>query len=201
VAVATVVENVIVDLGRVSLPLHPVELFGDERPIELELGVGNGQFLLDWAAGHPGLGFLGVERSFKYCTLAAGRAARRDLSNVRLLRTTAEDALNRCLAAASVSAVHVYFPDPWPKKRHHKRRLVSPGNLAAIGRVLAPGGLLRIKTDHASYAALIGALLDGEEALVDVGDEGLFATLPVTNYETKAARAGRPIHAFAFRRS
>jgi tRNA (guanine-N7-)-methyltransferase len=192
--------DVILDLNHVALPLSAFGVFGAQRPLEVEIGVGKGGFLLEWAAAHPELGLVGVERAHTYLQLAATRAARRGLANVRLLHSTAEDLLFRCLTVASVAAAHVYFPDPWPKKRHHKRRFFTPANVARLAEVLRPGGLLRVKTDHDGYAAVIGEVLDAEPRFEPVEAEQAFAGIPPTHFEIKYAREARPVHRFACRR-
>lgn len=195
------VAELTLDLGRVRLPLDAVELFGVPMPIEVELGLGKGRFLVEWASTRPDTAFIGVERCQKYVTMAATRLMRRGLANVRVARTTAEDILFRCLGDASVAAVHVYFPDPWPKKRHLKRRLLTPANLDRIARVLVPGGVLRIRTDHAAYAEAIAAALSSVPSLVPTDTTAAFAGLPQTHYELKFALEGRSVHAFALRRA
>jgi tRNA (guanine-N7-)-methyltransferase len=188
------------DLGAVRLPLDGEALFGSPVPLEVELGSGNGQFLLHWAVAHPAVGLIGVERARKYLEMAAARAERAGILNVWFVHTTAEDLLFRCLAPGSVTAVHVYFPDPWPKNRHHKRRFFRSENVARVAEVLAPNGLLRVKTDHADYASLIGELLAAESALQPTAADAEFEGLPATNFEVKYARDARPVHRFAFRR-
>ena len=200
-ALSEAVAELTLDLGRVGLPLDAVEVFGAPMPIEVELGLGKGRFLVEWASTRPDTAFIGVERCQKYVTMAATRLARRGLANVRVARTTAEDILFRCLGDASVAAVHVYFPDPWPKKRHLKRRLLTPANLERIARVLVPGGVLRIKTDHAAYAEAIAAALSSVPSLVPADTTAAFAGLPQTHYELKFALEGRSVHAFALRRA
>ena len=192
--------GIVLDLGSMTLPLASRELFGSDVPLEVELGVGKGLFLLDWAVAHPDVGFLGVERVRKYMKVAALRAARRNLPNVRLVHTTAEDLLFRCLAGGSLAAAHVYFPDPWPKKRHQKRRFFRPANVARLADVLGPGGLLRVKTDHEEYASMIRDVLAAEPSLSPVAAEAAFDGLPVTNFEVKYARENRQVHRFAYRR-
>jgi tRNA (guanine-N7-)-methyltransferase len=192
--------GIVLDLGSVTLPLASREVFGSDLLLEVELGVGKGLFLLDWAAAHPDVGLVGVERVTKYLRVAALRAERRGLTNVRLVHTTAEDLLFRCLAEGSLAAAHVYFPDPWPKKRHHKRRFFRPANVARLADVLAPGGLLRVKTDHEDYASVIREVLGDEPRLTPVGVEAAFDGLPVTGFEVKYARERRGVHRFAYRR-
>jgi tRNA (guanine-N7-)-methyltransferase len=182
------------------LPLSPERLFGRPCPLEIELGVGKGRFLLEWASACPEIGLLGVERARSYALLAAGRAARRGLANVRLVHSTAEDVLFRCLAPASVAAFHVYFSDPWPKKRHQKRRFFRPDNVARVAEVLRPGGLLRVKTDHRAYAAVIAAVIGAEPRFAPVPVEEAFANVPPTHFEIKYTREGREFTRLAFRR-
>jgi tRNA (guanine-N7-)-methyltransferase len=192
---------VLLDLGDTGVPLRPESLFGRECPLEVEIGVGKGRFLLEWAKANPELGLLGVERISKYLAMTGQRARRAGLSNLRLVHTTAEDLLFRCLAPASVSGFHVYFPDPWPKKRHHKRRFFRPDNVSRLAAVLRPGGLLRVKTDHPVYAELIAALL-AAEARFERADPGeAFAGIPETHFEIKYSRVGRSFHRFAARRT
>ncbi len=188
------------ELADAELPLDAARVFGAPVPIEVELGTGKGRFLLEWAAAHPGTGVIGVERARKYLEMAAARAARAGLVNVRLVHTSAEDLLFRCLAPASAAAVHVYFPDPWPKKKHHKRRFFRPENVARIAEVLAPGGLLRVKTDHEGYAGVIAEVLAGEPRLAAVAAAETFEAIPATNFEVKYARDERPVYRFASRR-
>jgi tRNA (guanine-N7-)-methyltransferase len=191
---------VLLDLDRVALPLAAAALFGRPCPLEVELGVGKGRFLLEWGAAHPEIGLLGVERARSYAVLAAGRAVRRGLANVRLVHSTAEDVLFRCLAPGSVDAFHVYFADPWPKKRHHKRRFFRADNVARLAEVLRPGGLLRVKTDHPEYAAVIAEVLAAEPRLAPFPVGEAFATVPATHFEIKYAREGRGFSRLAFRR-
>lgn len=192
--------GVLLDLGGQALPLRATDLFGRACPIEVEIGVGKGMFLLAWAAARPDIGAIGVERARKFLEMAAARAQRLGLTNVRLVHTTAEDLLFRCLAPGSVSAVHVYFPDPWPKKKHHKRRFVRVDNVARVADVLVPGGLLRVQTDHQEYAQVCAEVIAGEPSLEVVDPDGAFAGLPPTNFEVKYGREGRTIHRFAARR-
>jgi tRNA (guanine-N7-)-methyltransferase len=190
----------ILDLGSVSLPLASRELFGSAVPLEVELGAGKGRFLLEWAAAHPEVGLVGVERVRTYLQMAALRVVRRGLVNVRLVHTTAEDLVFRCLSEGSVVAFHVYFPDPWPKKRHHKRRFFRPANVARLADVLARGGLLRVKTDHDGYAAAIVETLAGEPRLVPLPAGEAFEEIPATHFEIRYAREGRPVRCLAYRR-
>ena len=192
--------SIVLDLSEANLPLTARGLFGSDRPLEVEFGVGKGRFLLDWAMAHPEVGVIGVERARKYVELPATRALRLGIGNVRLVHTTAEDMLFRCLAPESMVAIHAYFPDPWPKKRHHKRRFFRSENVARLAEVLPPGGLLRVKTDHEGYAAVIAVLLEAESRLAPVAADEAFVGVPPTNFEIKYGRDSRPIRRFAYRR-
>ena len=187
-----------IDLDQVSIPLKWPELFGRDAPTDIEIGAGKGKFLNEFATAQPARNLLGVERSAKYHRLCCDRAARRGLTNVRLLRTTGEDLLFRLLAEASVVNMFVLFPDPWPKKRHHKRRLIKPEIAVAIVRALAIGGRLLVKSDHADYAEVIGEVLGGAAGLTPIDPDEAFAGLPLTGFEHKYEIEGRAIHAFAF---
>jgi tRNA (guanine-N7-)-methyltransferase len=191
---------VILDLAAVSVPFRAAELFGEPRALEVEIGVGKGLFLLEWASANPERGLIGVERVSKYLTMAGNRALRAGLANVRLVHTTAEDLLFRCLEPASVTGIHVYFPDPWPKKRHHKRRFFRPPNVARLAEVMQPGGLLRVKTDHDEYAEVIASVLAAEPRFEGVDVDEAFSAIPETHFEIKYARLGRVFHRLAARR-
>jgi tRNA (guanine-N7-)-methyltransferase len=186
-----------IDLDQVSIPLDWPELFGRDAPTDIDIGAGKGKFLNELATAHPERNLLAVERSAKYHRLCCDRAARRGLTNVRLLRTTGEDLLFRLLAEASVTNMYVLFPDPWPKKRHHKRRLIKPEIVAAMARALVIGGRLLVKSDHADYAEVIGEVLAGAPGLTAIDPDQAFAGLPLTGFEHKYGIEGRAIRAFA----
>jgi tRNA (guanine-N7-)-methyltransferase len=188
------------DLDTISIPLAWSEIFGREAPTDVEIGSGKGKFLNETAALRPERNLLAVERSPKYQRLCCDRAARRGLENVRLVRTTGEDLLFRLLAAGSVETFFVLFPDPWPKKRHHKRRFIKPEVVAAIARALVPGGSLLVKSDHEGYAGVIGDVLANAPGFERVDPDKAFAGLPVTGFELKYLADGRAIHSFAVQR-
>src|SRR5262249_31661062 len=132
-------------------PVNWTMLFGNTNPVEIEVGFGKGLFLLTASQARPAVNFVGVEIMRKYQLHAATRLAKRDLSNVRLAHADARDWLLRFVAAGSVQAVHVYFPDPWWKKRHHKRRLFTAEFAVQCQRVLHEGGRLHLVTDVEDY--------------------------------------------------
>lgn len=187
-----------IDLDRVSIPLQWPALFARDAPTDIEIGAGKGKFFNELAALRPDRNLLAVERSAKYHRLCCDRAARRGLTNVRLLRTTGEDLLFRLITEVSVETIYVLFPDPWPKKRHHKRRLIKPEIVAAMARALTVSGRLLVKSDHGDYAKIIGEVLAGESSLTSINPDEAFAGLPLTGFEHKYEIEGRVIHAFAF---
>jgi tRNA (guanine-N7-)-methyltransferase len=189
-----------VDLNRVSVPLRWSELFANEAPTDVEIGSGKGKFLLELAQSRPDRNLVGVERAGKYHTMCCQRAARRGLANVRLIRTTAEDLLFRLLAPATVANLYVLFPDPWPKKRHHKRRLFTADVVGAMRDCLAVGGRLQVKSDHDGYAAVIREVLSHAQGLQWISADDAFRDLPHSGFEHKYRTAGRTIHAFALER-
>lgn len=190
-----------VDLNEVAIPLSWLELFGREAPTDVEMGSGKGKFLNELASMRPDRNVLAVERSAKYQRLCCDRAARRGLANVRIIRTTGEDLLFRLLPEESVSTFFVLFPDPWPKKRHHKRRFFKAENVAAMARALVPGGRLLVKSDHDDYSAVIGEVLAGAPGLVAIDSGPIFAELPMTGFEQKYIADGRTIRSFALEKS
>ena len=190
-----------VDLDQVRVPLRWAELFGREAPTDLEIGSGKGRFLLELAATHPDRNLVAVERAAKYHRLCCQRAARRGLTNVRLIRTTAEDLLFRLLEPRSVANLYVLFPDPWPKKRHHKRRLFTSEVVDAMVDALQPRGRVLVKSDHGEYAQVIGQALDRARGLSRLDSEHAFAELPKTGFEHKYLDQGRTIFGFAFEKT
>ena len=181
-------------------------VFGRPRPVEFEIGCGRGRFLIRSAESLAERDFLGVERAGRFFRVALARAQRRRLPNLRLIQTDALFLLRFVLPSDSLTAVHVLFPDPWPKKRHHKRRLMAPPFVEAVERVLQDGGTLNVATDHQDYAAVIWDVLGGAAHLELTPGFALDERLPPretghTNYEVKYRAAGRPIRQGTWRRT
>ena len=124
---------------------------GDPRKTVLELGCATGTFLLHRADQLPAANLIGVEFANKYFIKAAERARKRNLTNIRVIRTEASQFVCSRLADRSLDECHIYHPDPWPKERHHKRRLIQPPFLSALQRVLSPGGFIVFQSDHEEY--------------------------------------------------
>ena len=174
-------------------PIDWAALFGNDRPVELEVGFGKGLSLLTAAVANPDVNFVGVEVVRKYQLFTATRTAKRDLRNVRLACADARLFLRDCVGAGSLRAVHVYFPDPWWKKRHHKRRVFTPEFAAQCERVLAPGGRLHLATDVEEYFGLMREALAPLAGLRPAPELG-FAVDCRTNFERKALEGGRSVY-------
>ena len=174
--------------------------FAERSDWEVELGFGKGRFLVSSAAASAARPFLGVEMVSKYFRLAARRAASRRLSNVVLLRGEALYLIATLLPAGMARTVHVYFPDPWPKSRHHRRRLLDPRTVDLVLSLLdPPRGRLFFATDHLEYGEAVADTLARHPAVeLDRVDSG-WPEGPRTNYEAKFVREGRPIVRLAAR--
>lgn len=189
------------DLETLPKPIDWAALFANDHPVEIEIGSGKGTFLADQARSRPEANFLGIEWARWFWRYASDRLRRNGLANARAVRAEASYFLDEHVPAASVAALHVYFPDPWPKARHHRRRLIAPSFMPKAARVLAPGARLQVVTDHAEYWEQIEATVrsaDGFEVVeykrpgsADAGE------VVGTNFERKYARQGRPFHAIA----
>jgi tRNA (guanine-N7-)-methyltransferase len=140
-------------------------IFENERPIEIDLGSGSGRFLIEAARQYPERNFFGVERLLGRVRKTLRAASRLGLTNVRVLRLEIDYTVRFLLSPGSVSRLHLSFPDPWPKRRHSRRRLVDEGFLAASASGLAVGGELWIKTDHADYFQRITKAVDSRKDL------------------------------------
>jgi tRNA (guanine-N7-)-methyltransferase len=182
-----------------------VRIFGRTGPVHIEVGTGKGTFLLKQAGAHPGDNFLGIEWARKYYRYAVDRIGRWGLTNVRIIRTDAAVFLADFISDCSVDFFHIYFPDPWPKKRHHKRRFIRPSNLEHLIRCLKAGGQLKIATDHADYFEVIQKLIDNEKKRLEEtqflqtagADTGEWVG---TNFERKYLKDQRPIYTLAVKK-
>jgi tRNA (guanine-N7-)-methyltransferase len=173
-------------------------------PLVLEIGFGGGERLLEQAAALPEGRFLGVERSRKRVLKAARRVARAGLANVRLVCAPAEAVLADALAPGSVAGCWICCPDPWPKRRHQRRRLFQPGLVAALARALAPGAMLHASTDDEAYARWIDLCLRGapelENAHAPLPWSDAAPARPATAYEREWIAGGRRIVYFDYRK-
>jgi len=180
-------------------------LFGNDRPVVLEIGFGNGESLAAMAAAAPERNFLGVEVHRPGIGHLLLQIERRGLTNLRVLREDAVTLLDRALAPASLAGVSLFFPDPWPKKRHHKRRIIQPGFVGRLARVIASGGLFHAATDWQPYAEQMLAVLDAADTLFEnTAGRGRFAPGPAdrppTKFERRGERLGHEVRDLIYRR-
>lgn len=160
---------------------------------EVEIGFGKGRYLLRRAALEPAARFLGIEIAGEYFRLVARRVARRRLANVVLLEGEAQYLAGAVLPKGFARAVHIYFPDPWPKLRHHRRRLFAADSLDLVQGLLAPGGRLFFATDFLAYGEEVRELLASHPGTQVTVREGPWPDGARTNYEAKYLVEGRPI--------
>lgn len=170
-------------------------------PLEVDLGCGDGSFLVDLAARCPARHFLGVERLLGRARKVARKAHRAGLGNVRVLRLESAYTIGWLLPGACVSRLHLLFPDPWPKKRHHKNRFVRPENIAAIERVLVPGGEFLFKTDHGGYFEWTRQVMAEHSVLAPVPWNDDDFAYPQTDFEQLWRGEGRSIHRIRYRKA
>lgn len=186
-------------------PASWVELCRSHSRIEIEVGIGKGRFLLASAAERPDVLHFGIEWANKYLRIAESRARKRGMENIRFARVDAKELVARAIPAESISTYYVFYPDPWPKKRHHKRRFIEPATVDHLARTLVPDGRLHVSTDHAEYWEVIETVLDPHpafERLPEFGGEGfpLPVDQPLTNFETKYEDQGRQRFRASWRR-
>jgi tRNA (guanine-N7-)-methyltransferase len=199
-AIETVLPKLLIDVSR-QAPASLSAFF--DVPIDavrMEIGFGGGEHLLHAARSNPAVGFIGIEPFENGLAKAVTAIAREGLRNIRLYDQDAALVLD-WLPAQSIARIDLLFPDPWPKKRHWKRRFVSQGNLARIARVLNDGGVFRFATDVESYAEWTRDEVAKHGKLESVGESSEpWSDWPGTRYEAKAARAGRGARYLTFRR-
>jgi tRNA (guanine-N7-)-methyltransferase len=178
-------------------PLDLRQIFSRFAPIELDLGCGEGTFLVTLAAQNLERNFLGIERLAGRVRSVCRKAARLELPNVRVLRIESSYAVAHLLPAESITAFHLLFPDPWPKRRHQRRRTVTKEFLLSIHYALAPGGLFHIATDHTDYFREIENLLNMQP--IFARDESR-VDYPPTAFEQKFRQQNLLIHRLLLRK-
>ncbi|WP_027344829.1 tRNA (guanosine(46)-N7)-methyltransferase TrmB [Hamadaea tsunoensis] len=177
--------------------------FGRRAPLVVEIGSGMGETTARMAAADPQRDYLAVEVHHAGIANLLALIEQEGLTNVRVARGDALTLLSHMLPPGGVDAVHVFFPDPWPKARHHKRRLIAPGNIPIITRALRPGGTLHCATDWPAYAEVMLEVLGSAPGLRNTtqGYAQRPATRPVTKFEQRGIDAGRPIADLIFTRA
>jgi tRNA (guanine-N7-)-methyltransferase len=190
------------DVWRINF----AQVFGRVGPLHIEVGTGKATFLLSQAKAQPEVNFLGIERAKKFYRYAVDRVGRSGLTNVRIVRIDAAAFLADFVPDGCVDCFHIYFPDPWPKRRHHKRRFLNEVNLQQLLRCLKPAGRLRIATDDGDYFDQIQQLIAAQGQRLEV-IEFLPAAgaqpgeLTGTNYERKYLKDKRQIYTLAVRKA
>jgi tRNA (guanine-N7-)-methyltransferase len=188
------------ELGLLDFPA----VFGNHHAVELEVGFGKGLFLLTAAQVNPQINYLGIEVERKYQLFTANRLVKRGLGNVRLVCGDARDFVRDRVPGDALQAIHVYFPDPWWKKRHHKRRLFNEDFVGQMHRVLRAGGLVNLASDVEDYSKLITRLVSRHGGFAptpsdEPGDPGVDGAA-LTNYARKYRQQGRAIWRASYRK-
>jgi tRNA (guanine-N7-)-methyltransferase len=192
-----------VEYATLTAPIAWPEVFGNDHPVEVEIGSGKGLFLANAATANPGHNFFGIENARKYARKGTERVAKLGLSNVRMLPGDALLFMARYVPPASLRAAHVYFPDPWWKSRHRKRRVFGEPLVLDLERTLEPGGDLHVATDVAEYFGVIRALM-ATHPRFQIQAEPVVTTPEhehdyLTNFERKYRIEGRPIYRAHYR--
>jgi len=180
--------------------LHPIDLsqwFGNAAPVVVEIGSGKGKFLVDSATEDIKRNYLGIEKSLHYYRFIIDRIARRGIANVRAIHYDAHLVLREMIASESIAEFHIYFPDPWPRPRERKRRMIRDEVCEELVRCLVPGGSGIYVTDHREYFDKAVPVLQRHFEVVVGREEG---TQPRTNYEAKYLEQGREIYEARFRK-
>jgi tRNA (guanine-N7-)-methyltransferase len=185
-------------------PIDLQQLFGRTAPRMLEIGFGAGEALLTFAQAHPEFDCIGVEvhkPGVGHLLLGAQAAG---LKNLRIICHDAVEVLQGQLAPASLQLIHIFFPDPWPKKRHHKRRLIQPALVELLARVLTADGTLRLATDWEPYALHMREVIDASPSFTNESPDTGFAARtderPLTRFERRGQRLGHGVWDLSYRR-
>jgi tRNA (guanine-N7-)-methyltransferase len=173
-------------------------VFGVARPVRVEIGVGTSTFLVEVAQKTPEFSYVGFEYSGKRVLKFLRKVESAGVANIRMLRLDAARVLDRLFAEGSIDHFYINHPDPWPKRRHEKKRFVSPSNASRLRQLLRAGGGISLRTDFAAYAQQMLDVLDAEPGMVNLAGRGSFALAPrettQTHYESKFLKSGRQIY-------
>jgi len=189
-------------IGFKSEFLDPVAVFGRKAPLVLEIGSGMGEGTAEIARAHPATDFIAIEVHGPGVGSLLNRIEAEKLTNLRVLRHDAAEVLEHMIQDAALAGIHLFFPDPWPKKRHHKRRLVQPAFAALAARKLAPGGYLHAATDWPDYAAHMLAVFSAEPLLQNTAEDYAPqpAMRPQTKFERRGVKLGHAVRDLLFQR-
>ncbi|MBU9889237.1 MAG: tRNA (guanosine(46)-N7)-methyltransferase TrmB [Candidatus Omnitrophica bacterium] len=179
------------------MPLVFKDLFGNSNPVELEIGCGKGKFLLERALADPATNFIGIDRVVKWMRRRKDRVEREGTPNIRFLRAEARAFLTGAVPPESLSMIHLYFPDPWPKRRHRDRRVLTEDFLRLMQSRLMSRGKLEIATDHPDYYDSMKKTVAAAPGLWDnareTRNERIVGRTQKTNYELKFEAEGKPL--------
>jgi len=175
-------------------------IFGNDHPVEVEIGCGRGTLLVYLARNNLDHNFLGIEWANEFYRHSADRIRRWNLTHAKMLRTAARELVMRNFPPESVDTFHIYFPDPWPKKRHHRRRLFIPEFCQAVAKVLVPGGKLYAASDHEEYFTQIETNLLATPGLERFEFNSPAGNEVLSNYEAKFTKEGRSIYRIAVKK-
>ena len=192
-------ESLIHPINSAIEPIDLASLFTAEQPLELELGSGDGSFTLKYALAHPGRNIVALERLLGRITKLDRKGYRAGLKNLRLLRAEAAYVLEHLLPPGTLDAIHVYFPDPWPKKRHHKNRLISEPFPALARRLLKAEGIVYLRTDSVEYFEQMLEVFDGAVGFEPTETPEQLKNL-VTDFEEQFNAQGIPTNYAAYRK-
>jgi tRNA (guanine-N7-)-methyltransferase len=198
-ALATLAPRYVVPCRRDAIDF--AALFGRVAPVVVEIGFGMGAATAAIAAARPDLDFLGIEVHPPGVGALLQRIGEAGLGNVRIVQHDAVEVIESMIAPASLAAVHVFFPDPWPKKRHHKRRLIQPPFVRLLASRLAAGATLHCATDWEPYAEQMLAVLAAEPQLANAAGSGYAerpATRPLTKFEQRGIERGHGVRDLVF---
>lgn len=192
-------------LTREQGVIDPREIFGREAWLNLEIGFGMGQSLVEMAEAAPEQDFIGVEVHLPGVGALLKEVEERGLENVRAYSIDANDVVDLCLPDASLDRVMVFFPDPWPKKKHHKRRLIQHDFVQRLRHKLRVGGILHLATDWENYAEHMLEVMDGSEGFLNSQDDGGYSPRPdhrpVTKFEKRGENLGHGVWDLVYRRT
>ncbi|MDW5376078.1 tRNA (guanosine(46)-N7)-methyltransferase TrmB [Halomonas sp. HP20-15] len=180
-------------------------LFGRHAPRVVEIGFGMGASLIEQAQAHPKTDFIGIEVHAPGVGKLLDEADKRELGNLRVYRDDALEVLSRCIPEASLDGLQLFFPDPWPKKKHHKRRIVQPAFVELVRTRLKPGGTLHMATDWQAYAEYMAEVMAAAPGYRNTANEGDYVARPefrpLTKFEQRGAKLGHGVWDLIFSRS
>lgn len=184
-------------------PLNTESLFGNAHPVIVEIGFGMGDSLLTMAKNHPDRNFLGIEVHKPGIGKLLLGIAGDGVANIRIINHDAREVIGRCFVNRSLDGIQVFFPDPWHKKRHNKRRLIQAGFVELLASRLKPGGMLHLATDWEPYAGQMLEVLEANPALINSAGTGNYATpgdRPTTKFEKRGRKLGHGVWDLHFTR-